>query len=117
MLDKCANPVCRTSFRKLGSGKLFAFESVTSAKAADTRSGTNRLKEARSPVFYWLCEKCSLTFTLALDAERQLTLHEFPVECDSRISIATRSIKSASSRMHSGKPKRLFTGTAIASGE
>jgi hypothetical protein len=36
MLGKCANPVCRALFRKLGSGKLFAFESVTSAKSADT---------------------------------------------------------------------------------
>ena len=78
MLDKCANPACPTSFRKLGSGKLFGFESVTNAKAANRTSGTNGFKTGRSPMFYWLCKNCSLIFTLELDAAGQLTLHRIP---------------------------------------
>ena len=78
MLDKCANPICPISFRKLGSGKLFAFESVTSAKAAHTTSGTNSIKAGRSPVFHWLCENCSLIFWLELDVAGQLMFHRVP---------------------------------------
>jgi hypothetical protein len=78
MLGKCANPVCPASFRRLGSGRLFAFESVTSAKSADMTSDTSNVKTARSPVFFWLCHSCSLTFTLGLDAAGQLTLQRIP---------------------------------------
>lgn len=78
MLGKCANPVCPALFRKLGSGKLFAFESVTSAKSADLTSDTSNIKTGRSPAFFWFCDSCSLTFTLGLDAAGQLTLQRVP---------------------------------------
>jgi len=68
MLGKCANPVCCALFRKLGSGKLFVFESVTDVNSANIASGTGT-KTRRRPVFFWLCETCSSTFTLGLDAE------------------------------------------------
>jgi hypothetical protein len=74
MLGKCANPVCPALFRKLGTGKLFAFESLARAKSANDLSGTHRIKPAQSPVFFWLCETCSVAFTLGLDAAGQLTL-------------------------------------------
>lgn len=61
MLGKCVNPVCLAPFRKLGDGKLFAFES-----------------RSRSPVFFWLCECCGLSFTLRLDSHGQLTLQRVP---------------------------------------
>jgi hypothetical protein len=77
MLGKCANPVCPAPFRKLGSGKLFAFESVTSAKSADITSDTTNIKTSRSPVLFWLCGSCSLTFTVGLDAAGQWTLQRF----------------------------------------
>jgi hypothetical protein len=75
MLRKCANPVCRASFRKLGSGKLFAFESVMTTKSAQVTSNPERTKTGRPPVFFWLCEICSVTFTLGLDGAGQLMLH------------------------------------------
>ena len=78
MLGKCANPVCPAMFRKLGNGELFAFESVTGTKAANITWDTNNAKTGRSPVFFWLCETCSLTFTLGFDAEGQLMLQRFP---------------------------------------
>ena len=73
MLGKCANPICAASFRKLGTGKLFAFESVTSARSTDI-SVVSDAKTGRTPMFFWLCEDCSLNFTLGLDAAGQLTL-------------------------------------------
>jgi hypothetical protein len=78
MLGKCANPICPASFRKLGSGKLFAFELVMNASTADFTSDASITKTARGPVFFWLCETCSLSFTLQLDAASQLTLQRTP---------------------------------------
>jgi len=75
MLGKCANPVCVASFRKLGSGKLFAFESLMTAKPAEITSNPDSTKKGQAPVFFWLCETCSLTFTVGLDAAGELTLH------------------------------------------
>jgi hypothetical protein len=75
MLGKCANPVCPASFRKLGTGKLFAFEAVMAATSAETTSNSGSTKTTQTPVFFWLCEACSLTFTVGLDTAGQLTLH------------------------------------------
>ena len=76
MLGKCANPACPASFRKLGNGKLFAFESVAIASSVDW--GTRNDTRSRSPVFFWLCECCSLSFTLQLDASGRLTMVRVP---------------------------------------
>jgi len=75
MLGKCANPVCLASFRKLGSGKLFASESLITAKSGEITSNPGSAKTGQAPIFFWLCETCSLTLTLGLDAAGQLTLH------------------------------------------
>jgi hypothetical protein len=75
MLGKCANPTCAATFRKLGNGKLFAFEPVPMAKSVDSGSpGIVR----RSPVFFWLCDSCSLSFTLRLDDAGELTMQRVP---------------------------------------
>ena len=71
MLGKCANPVCRAVFRKLGSGKLFTFELIVTAKSVADESNAQKI---RGPVFFWLCKSCSLIFTLALDNSGQLML-------------------------------------------
>lgn len=78
MLGKCANPACGALFRKLGSGKLFAFESVTGARSASIASGTSATETGRGPVFLWLCETCSSSFTVGPDAEGQLMLQRVP---------------------------------------
>ena len=75
MLGKCANPVCAAPFRKLGDGKLFAFESA--AVAPSDGPGSSR-KGTQSPVFFWLCKCCSLSFTVELDVAGQLTLLRVP---------------------------------------
>jgi hypothetical protein len=75
MLGKCANPACTVPFRKLGSGKLFAFESASIGRSS-TSSANSAM--SRTPVFFWLCEYCSLSFTLRLDCAGQLTLLRGP---------------------------------------
>jgi hypothetical protein len=74
MIGKCANPACPALFRKLEKGKLFAFEVVMNARSADITSDASITRTARGPVFFWLCETCSLALTLELDAAGQLTL-------------------------------------------
>ena len=71
MLSKCANPVCTAPFRKLGDGKLFAFESAAIAPSGEP--GSSR-KGAQSPVVFWLCKCCSLSFTVQLDVAGELML-------------------------------------------
>jgi hypothetical protein len=75
MLGKCANPDCVASFRKLGEGKLFAFETLTIANSIDSNSIRTM---NRNPVFFWLCEGCSLIFTLQLDSSGELTMQSSP---------------------------------------
>jgi hypothetical protein len=75
MLDKCANPACTVPFRKLGSGRLFAFESVTIVRSQDPDS---RGAIGRVPMFFWLCEYCTRSFTLKCDSAGELTLHQIP---------------------------------------
>jgi hypothetical protein len=75
MLGKCASPACTVPFRKLGSGKLFAFESASIGRSMGSRANCAM---SRSPVFFWLCEYCSLSFTLRLDSAGQLTLLRVP---------------------------------------
>ncbi len=74
MVGKCANPDCPASFRKLGSGKLFAFERGTTARPAHSARGATGNKTRHPPLFFWLCESCSLTFTLGVDATGELIL-------------------------------------------
>jgi hypothetical protein len=63
MIERCANPICSAPFRRLGRGKLFAFEGRTPANlfASGVRGG-------KTSAFFWLCDKCSLDHTLAIDA-------------------------------------------------
>ena len=75
MLGKCANPVCPAPFRKLGSGRLFAFEGVMTARTGEMTSNPGSTKTGQTPVFVWLCEACSLTLTVRLDKAGPLTLH------------------------------------------
>ena len=83
MLQKCANPECGTSFRKLGSGKLFAFESMKLGNSAHIRSDKSNAKTDRSHVLFWLCDACSLTLTIGLDARGQVTLRSVPAVASS----------------------------------
>jgi hypothetical protein len=62
MVSKCANPNCPASFLYLHQGKLFRM-AVESGK---TDGLSTEIRRAQSHVeFYWLCDDCSATMTLA----------------------------------------------------
>jgi hypothetical protein len=66
MLEKCANPACCTPFRRLGRGKLFAFEIRAVAESSRRLSHAVRAGSGTT-LFFWLCDACSSTTTLGLD--------------------------------------------------
>jgi hypothetical protein len=76
MVKNCANPLCSAPFRRLGRGKIFAFESRSRAVLRDAAAAI--ASEEIGSLYYWLCENCSLTKTLRLEAEGSITIQELP---------------------------------------
>lgn len=78
MLHKCANSACMNLFRSLHHGKLFQ---VATEPALPKRFG------ARRPItrveHYWLCEECSLNFTLTYGEARGLVA--VPLVCTEKL--------------------------------
>jgi hypothetical protein len=67
MLQKCANPSCSAPFRSLREGKLFLAETLPHESAAPSAEHQPRVRRREH---FWLCEPCSVQFTLRLDTER-----------------------------------------------
>lgn len=67
MLQKCANPSCNAPFRSLREGKLFLAETLPQ-DASQPFDGTRRKMRRRE--HFWLCDACSIRFTLRFDAEQ-----------------------------------------------
>ena len=70
---KCANPGCPTAFHWTGGGKFFRFRPDSMAATAnsaepDAPAGIHGVRH------YWLCERCSLVFTLVYDGEYGVVL-------------------------------------------
>lgn len=60
MLNKCANPDCSAVLRRLGDGRLFAFDlRVPGRRVAGSRPA------GRSYQYHWLCNECCKTVTLS----------------------------------------------------
>ena len=57
MVECCVNPACRTEFKLLSNGDLYAFE----------RQSTNT-------EFFWICSSCASQFDLCLDASGLVSL-------------------------------------------
>jgi hypothetical protein len=70
---KCANPACPTAFRWLAGGKFFRFrpESVASQS---TGKGVPSLLGISGVEHFWLCDRCSHVFTLALEENQGVVL-------------------------------------------
>ena len=69
MLGKCTSPSCSASFRYLGEGMLFRLESDPAP----------RLSTPKPPEYYWLCDTCSRTMTLQIDAEGKVVTAPIPM--------------------------------------
>jgi hypothetical protein len=68
MLQKCANPSCTAPFRSLREGKLFLAETFPQNPNHQPFDGAHRKMRRRE--HFWLCDACSIHFTLRFDAER-----------------------------------------------
>jgi hypothetical protein len=65
MLHKCANPVCTVPFRSLREGKLFLAETFPSDLTTAFDSSRRKLRRREH---FWLCDVCSVHFTLRFDS-------------------------------------------------
>lgn len=84
MLSKCANPDCKETFHYLGKGKLYEIR-------YDSLAGTPQpIKRAagRSERF-WLCDDCSNSMTLAVDAAKKVILMPLPARAFVKRAIAS----------------------------
>jgi hypothetical protein len=68
MVSKCANPGCQAPFRYFHTGKLFRIDKESGYERRRLL-GTEReaKKPARHLEFYWLCDDCARSMTLAFD--------------------------------------------------
>jgi ribosomal protein L37AE/L43A len=74
MLSKCANPGCSAAFLYLNRGKLFRVETVSAKVQAESDvTGYGEKKSERKAEYFWLCEECSRSLTLAYDRSVGIT--------------------------------------------
>jgi hypothetical protein len=75
MLSKCANPGCSASFHYLHQGKLFRWDTRTSAGEKGSAFGTDpgEKKPSRRVEFFWLCGDCASQMTLIFDRSSGVT--------------------------------------------
>jgi hypothetical protein len=66
MVSKCANPNCKAQFRYLKEGKLFQVETAKLAKSGDRGDK----KPPHKIENFWLCDKCSVTLTVAIERHK-----------------------------------------------
>lgn len=64
MIEKCANPSCSRPFRRLGRGRVYAFETRPTATVCAVKS--------TKTWFLWLCEACTLNHKVVIDAAGNL---------------------------------------------
>jgi hypothetical protein len=62
MVSTCANPDCAAPFRYLREGRLFGLWIDAEGTIHAAIRGQGRLE------LFWLCSRCSTTFTLAVDS-------------------------------------------------
>jgi hypothetical protein len=60
MLDKCANPTCSATFRRLRDGRVFVAE-VPVGSPSDGKGLSRRLH------YFWLCHSCCRTMTITTE--------------------------------------------------
>jgi hypothetical protein len=80
VLHKCANSACPILFRSLDRGKLFLLQ-IDNPAATDFEavSGARRRRSMRRAVErFWLCDACSLSFTLIFERGRGVVTIPLP---------------------------------------
>jgi hypothetical protein len=72
MLSHCANSHCSKPFLRLREGRLFLVE--TSRTELPGRVEPSQRKRPKRVEHFWLCDQCTLFWTLALDGNQRITL-------------------------------------------
>ena len=68
MVSKCANPGCEAPFRYFHKGKLFRLDKESSYERRRQLGDEQAAKKPMRHIeFYWLCEDCAKTMTIAFD--------------------------------------------------
>jgi hypothetical protein len=80
MVDKCANPACSATFRRLRDGRLFVTE-----VEADYQSSASRSAHQRQ--YFWLCNSCCRIMTVIAEKGKRVQVVALPVT-----AIAARAV-------------------------
>jgi len=76
MVQKCANPTCNATFQRLRHGRLFVMEIPVDSPTTDK-------KPAPSLQYFWLCQSCCRTMTLAMNQPGGIELVPLPAKTNS----------------------------------
>jgi hypothetical protein len=71
MVEKCANPACTATFRRLRDGRVFVTE-----VEADYRSGASGLMRQRQ--CFWLCNSCCRIMTVIAEKGKRAQVVPLP---------------------------------------
>jgi len=71
MLDKCANPTCSATFRRLRDGRVF----VTEVEADYQSSASGRAHQRQ---YFWLCNSCCRTMTVIAEKGKRVQVVPLP---------------------------------------
>jgi hypothetical protein len=75
MVSKCANPDCGAPFLYFHKGKLFRLETESGLDRRRAMGDDDGAKKVlRHLEFYWLCENCAASMTLAYKKEEGITV-------------------------------------------
>lgn len=75
MISHCANPDCKLPLHYLRGGRLYRFDiRQPSGPCSDVPNAICSMKPSHASVFFWLCEQCSLKFSLKFNSREGLAL-------------------------------------------
>jgi hypothetical protein len=75
MISKCANPVCNTDFHYLRGGRLYRFDlRQPMHPCKDFPNAICAAKPSRASLFFWLCDQCSLQYTLHFSTQEGISV-------------------------------------------
>ena len=75
MISHCASPDCKLPFHYLRGGRLYRFDiRHPSTPCSDVPNAICSMKPSHAAVFFWLCEQCSLKYSLKFNFRDGLAL-------------------------------------------
>lgn len=75
MISHCANRACAVPFHHLRGGRLYRFDlRAPSARCADVPNAICSSKPSHATVFFWLCEQCSMKYSLRFNSHDGVAL-------------------------------------------